>query len=95
MRRLAVERGLTEHDLEELLAILKSEHSLELPEGTPAPSPLSAEHLPDTATHEEEVALTAISGVENAMRLKSGETLEFSSANLTLVYGDNASGKSG
>lgn len=95
LRRLAVNRSLSEQDLDDLLAMLKAEHNLVPPDKAPKPVPLAVEHLPDTASHGDEVALVAVSNVQNAMRLKPGETLAFSPEHLTLIYGDTGSGKSG
>lgn len=41
------------------------------------------------------VLLTAIRGVENVNLLNSGCTLDFSERGITVIYGDNGSGKSG
>ncbi len=61
----------------------------------PTPQPLEAKHLPDTRVHSEELVLKGLSDLENVNNLKSGENLEFNPTNLTLIYGDNGSGKSG
>lgn len=47
---------------------------------------------PDAA---EQVSLRALTEVVGVNALISGQTLEFGSTGLTIVYGDNASGKSG
>lgn len=95
LRRLAKNRRLSDQDEVDLLTMLKAEHGLGPPGKAPKAIPLAAEHLPDTAAHGEKLALLAISDVQNAMCLKPGETLDFAPAGLTLVYGENASGKSG
>ncbi len=95
LRRLAKNRRLSDQDEVDLLTMLKAEHGLGPPGKAPKAIPLAAEHLPDTAVHGEKLALLAISDVQNAMRLKPGETLDFAPVGLTLVYGENASGKSG
>lgn len=95
LRRLAANRSLSDQDKVDLLAMLKAEHGLVPLDKAPKSVPLADEHLPDTAFHGDELALSAISDVQNAMRLKPGETLDFALTGLTLVYGDNGSGKSG
>ncbi len=41
------------------------------------------------------VAVMSIRGAENVNALADGEVLTFAATGLTIVYGDNASGKSG
>lgn len=95
LRRLGLQGHLTDQDKDELYAMLKGEHDL-LPSGeTIKPAPLSADHLPSFGTDTDELVLLSVSDVENAMFLKPKETLEFSPTGITLIYGNNGSGKSG
>ena len=57
--------------------------------------PLAADHIPDPDAAAMAVTLRAIRGAENVNALKPGERLTFDKAGLTVVYGDNGSGKSG
>jgi energy-coupling factor transporter ATP-binding protein EcfA2 len=56
---------------------------------------LAAEDIPDPKAASTVVTLRAIHSVENVNALKEGERLTFDQAGLTVVYGDNGSGKSG
>ena len=57
--------------------------------------PLGAEHVPNPSTANATVNLRAIRRTKNVNALKPGELLTFANAGLTVVYGDNGSGKSG
>ena len=57
--------------------------------------PLAADHIPDPDAAAMAVTLRGIRGAENVNALKPGERLTFDKAGLTVVYGDNGSGKSG
>ena len=53
------------------------------------------EHLPKTTVEEPSVRLMSIAKIEHVNALASDQPLTFGPAGLTIVYGDNASGKSG
>ena len=93
--RLAMHRELPGEELDGLFAMLKVAHGLDVAGGFSEPVPLSPEHLPETAESDRDMRLVAVSDVGNAGQLKSGETLDFAMSGLTLIYGDNGSGKSG
>ncbi len=96
LRRLVRNGALAPNDLAELTLICKSAHSLTAP-GTPVPpsQPLAEEHLPPNAQSDQSVTLTAIEEVQNVNALACKQPLTFGPSGLTIVYGDNASGKSG
>jgi AAA domain len=56
---------------------------------------LSAAHVRINGAEERSVAVMSIREVENVNALADGEVLTFAPTGLTIVYGDNASGKSG
>ena len=56
---------------------------------------LAAEHVPGPEAAETIVNLRGIHSVKNVNALKAGERLTFDKIGLTVVYGDNGSGKSG
>ena len=87
LRRLCTKGELEEGDLNELTALCKSKGK-----GGVA---LAAEHIPDPEAVTTAVNLRAIHGAENVNALNAGEQLTFDKAGLTVVYGDNGSGKSG
>jgi len=95
LRRLVSRGELNDSDLAEFVLIAKEQHGLVDP-SSPAPTavPLAADHLPTSATGEP-VSLGAIKNVENVNALAPDQELAFQSQGLTVVYGDNATGKSG
>ena len=96
LRRLIQYGALSTTDLSELTLICQSKHGL-LPPETPVPAnqPLSEEHLPPNVQSNQAVALATIEDVQHVNALACKQPLVFGSAGLTVVYGDNASGKSG
>ena len=96
LRRLIQNGTLSKDDFSELTLICQSKHGLLPPEIlVPANHPLSDEHLPPDIQSNQAVALTAVEGVQHVNALTTKQPLVFGSTGLTVVYGDNASGKSG
>lgn len=93
LRRLAQQGGQRPADIVELadLALVEARDATP-PSGA---QPLTAAHLPTDNPGGSPVLLRAIAGVENVNALASGARLEFAENGLTVIYGDNASGKSG
>ena len=87
LRRLCVKGELDDADLDELTVLCKSKGKGSVP--------LVAGHIPDPDAAVVVVTLRAIHGAENVNALKPGERLTFDKTGLTVVYGDNGSGKSG
>ncbi|MDJ0354395.1 ATP-binding protein [Pseudarthrobacter sp. PH31-O2] len=56
---------------------------------------LSASDIPGGAAISDPVRLLQLRNVEGINALASGQTLTFSGSGLTVIYGDNGSGKSG
>lgn len=63
--------------------------------GVPAPEPLREEHLPGDDVPESPVSLVAIRDVHGVNALADDQNLRFETSGLTVVYGNNGSGKSG
>jgi hypothetical protein len=57
--------------------------------------PLSADHIPTAGAAALPVRITGIRDTDNINALTAGEALTFAVSGLTIVYGDNGSGKSG
>ena len=89
LRRLCVKGELDDADLDELTVLCKSKSK-----GNGS-VPLVAGHIPDPDASGVAVTLRAIHSAENVNALKPGERLTFDKTGLTVVYGDNGSGKSG
>lgn len=86
LRRLATQQSIEPADIEELAAICKNDLS-----GVP----LEAGHLRNPNRDQGDVYLRGISAVSHVSALAPGQRLSIRKDGLTVVYGDNGSGKSG
>ena len=95
LRRLATQGELTADDL--LALQLQIEQAAGLPvEDIPEPVPLAEEHLNQAASNNPRTVLASLGPVRHVDRLSSDQPpLRFAINGITLVYGANASGKSG
>jgi hypothetical protein len=57
--------------------------------------PVQVHDLPTGSVTAKRVSLTAVGGLKNVNALQPGQTLTFGEEGLTIIYGDNGSGKSG
>lgn len=87
LRRLCRKDQLDEDDYRELLDLCKGEAG--------EPNPLTLDHVRDPAASTAVVTLRNIHDVANVNALAPGERLSFGKIGITVVYGDNGSGKSG
>ncbi|MCF8466212.1 MAG: AAA family ATPase [Sneathiella sp.] len=79
--------------LDELLALCKKEHGDN--SVTLTAKPLSKDQLPVDPGAGESISLASITNVAGVNQLASGQTLDFEQNGLTIVYGQNGTGKSG
>lgn len=86
LRRLAADGSIDAAALDELVAICKGDN--------PA-LPLEAAHLRDPNRDQGEVYLRQVHGVRHVNALAPDQRLTLHRVGLTIVYGDNGSGKSG
>jgi hypothetical protein len=94
LRRLATKEALSSIDIEELISMAREEAGLVDPgRKAPAPIPLTSSHLPGSS-NSECVSLRELSDVQNVNALAPEQQLRFQ-PELTILYGDNATGKSG
>ncbi|MBI1383151.1 MAG: AAA family ATPase [Planctomycetaceae bacterium] len=91
LRRLVQNGDLSDDDLHTLTEICKSAHGLADEQDI---VPLGKEHVPDAGTGAAPVSLQSISHHRGVNALAEDQTLRFS-PKLTVVYGDNAAGKTG
>ena len=91
LRRLAVKGELSDEDVQELAEICKAVHGLAEPRDV---VPLALEHVPDQGGIDNPVSLDSIFHQRGVNALAENQTLGFS-PHLTVVYGDNAAGKTG
>ncbi|MDP2331840.1 MAG: AAA family ATPase [Reyranella sp.] len=92
LRRLLA-GALSEEDQAQLFVLLKAAHDLEATEIVAVP--LTDFEGEDAAASASPIKLCKVYEVNNANRLAPDQTLSFALGGVTLVYGDNGSGKSG
>src|SRR6516165_6454913 len=87
LRRLCAQDHLTDKDLDAFTTMCKA--------GGQGAVPLTREHVRDPAAGSATVTLRAIHDVQHVNALAAGERLTFDKTGVTIIYGDNGSGKSG
>jgi hypothetical protein len=95
LRRIVQAQKLTESDVPELVALCKRGRTPKPSPADPEAKPLEAAHLPANPGSGASVSLTAIKDVSAVNNLAPAQTLTFAPNGITIVYGDNAAGKSG
>ncbi|MGH7119147.1 MAG: AAA family ATPase [Acetobacteraceae bacterium] len=93
LRRLAASNELTDTDLDELLALVKSSAGFTVEPKPPAPIAFTKAHF-GGGSHRP-IVLKGIADVQNVNRLVPKAGLTFCPRELTIIYGRNGSGKSG
>jgi energy-coupling factor transporter ATP-binding protein EcfA2 len=97
LRRILTNGTVTKEDIQELEQLCRYKHI------TPKPgvaaiqcTPLDSRHVPPNPGSAASVSLVSLSNLQNVNRLPSNQVITLgSSPGLTVVYGDNGSGKSG
>lgn len=91
LRRLVLSGDLSDDDIRALTDMCKSAHGLAVEQTL---APLAPEHVPDKTVRAAPVSLVSIFHHRGVNALAEGQTLKFA-PKLTVVYGDNAAGKTG
>ena len=91
LRRLTEKGELDETDIVELANLCKSFHGLH---DRMSPSPLSEDHIPQPGGATKSISLESLTHHIGVNALAKQQTIQFG-AQLTVVYGNNATGKSG
>ncbi len=95
LRRLAQNGELTEDDLSELRLQIETQAGL-TDDDAVEPVPLAADHLSEAASNAPKTVLASLGPIRNVDRLASDQPpIRFAVNGITLIYGPNASGKSG
>lgn len=94
LRRLVQKSELTQDDYDDLYALAKIDAGIHDVEERTA-IPLDKEHLPEVAAQDNAVKLLKIRKLKNVNRIAEGQELHLAPNGLTLIYGDNGTGKSG
>jgi len=92
--RLLAKQTLTVEDHDDLFALLKVAHGIPDPKGR-KPKPLTADQIPAPVKVTTHVELLAMKNMQNVNAIAENQRLPFSPAGMTVIYGDNGSGKSG
>lgn len=92
--RLFAKQNLSQEDMEDLYALLKIEHGIPDPKGRKA-NKLDDNAIPTGAQPNTQVDILAIKNLKLVNAIAENQRLPFSSQGLTVIYGDNGSGKSG
>jgi len=93
LRRIVLNGFPDEDALREILALCKKEHGDQ--SVTLTAQPLSKDHLPVDPGAGESVCIEKMENVVGVNQLASAQTLVFEKNGLTIVYGQNGTGKSG
>jgi recombinational DNA repair ATPase RecF len=92
--RLLAKQTQTADDLDDLYALLKVAHGIPDPKGR-KPKPLTADQIPTPVKASTHVELRAMKNLRHVNAIAENQYLPFGAAGLTVIYGDNGSGKSG
>lgn len=92
--RLLAKQTLMPDDEADLFALLKSAHDIPDPKAR-TPKPLTADQIPAPAKGSTYVELRAMKNLRHVNAIAENQRLPFGSSGLTVIYGDNGSGKSG
>ncbi len=94
VRRLLVHEYFTEKDRDELLSMLKSKNDLPV-EQVIQPIPLKKGDVSGAPSEAADITLKAITDLEHVNKIPDGSVIPFSDSGLTVLYGENGTGKSG
>jgi energy-coupling factor transporter ATP-binding protein EcfA2 len=92
--RLLAKQTLSPDDQDDLFALLKLAHGIPDPKGR-TPKPLTADQIPAPVMKTTHVELLAMKDMRHVNAIAENQRLPFGAAGLTVIYGDNGSGKSG
>ena len=92
--RLLAKQTLAAQDYEDLYALLKLAHGIPDPK-TRHPKPLTADQIPAQVEVNTHIELRAIKNLRNVNAIAENQQLVVGPAGMTVIYGDNGSGKSG
>lgn len=92
--RLLAQQTLSSEDLDDLVALLKAGQGIPDAKGRVAKK-LTADQIPAPVKNSELVELLAIKNLKNVNAIAESQRLPIGQVGLTVIYGDNGSGKSG
>lgn len=92
--RLLTKQTLTPDDQNDLFALLKLTHGIPDPKGRTA-KPLTSDDVPAPVKNTTHIELLAMKDMRHVNAIAENQRLPFIASGLTVIYGDNGSGKSG
>ncbi len=92
--RLLAKQTLETDDLDDVFALLKAAHGIPDPKGR-TPKKLTADQIPAPVQDATYVELLAMKNMRHVNAIAENQRLAFGKNGLTVIYGDNGSGKSG
>ncbi|HEL5340863.1 TPA: AAA family ATPase [Stenotrophomonas maltophilia] len=92
--RLLAKQSLAAEDLDDLFALLKLAHGIPDSKGR-IPKPLTADQIPAPVNETTQIELLAMKNMRHVNAIAENQRLPFCATGLTVIYGDNGSGKSG
>lgn len=96
VRRLLLQGQLSEEDKDELLRMIKERHGIkDDAHPAPKPKPLKKGDVSGSPQTTEKVILKDLHDLKNINAIPDGAGLAFGHSGLTVIYGENGSGKSG
>ncbi|MCX5831725.1 MAG: AAA family ATPase [Deltaproteobacteria bacterium] len=97
LRRIIIKDALDAGDIKELNQLCRAKHGiLQVTESIAKAEVLDESLIPPKSGSEASVTLVSIGNLQNVNRLPSDQTIPFGTGpSLTLIYGDNGTGKSG
>lgn len=92
--RLFAKQALSTEDLEDLFALVKTEHGIPDSKGRTVKK-LTAQQIPAATQSNIHVEVLAMKNLRHVNAIAENQRLAFGAKGLTVIYGDNGSGKSG
>lgn len=93
LRRVVINGTLSEDEVNEVAQLCWKEHAE--PESEKEAIPFAAEHFTTEVSGDSSYSVKSLSGTRHVNRLAPDQTLEFGARGLSIVYGQNGTGKSG
>lgn len=94
VRRLLLQEDFTEKDLDEIICILKAKHDLPVKYDIKS-IPLQKGDVSGAPSTSAKIILKALVDLKNVNKIPDGSGIEFGDSGLTVLYGENGTGKSG
>jgi energy-coupling factor transporter ATP-binding protein EcfA2 len=96
VRRLLIQEELSSEDKEEILRMIKESHDIKDPKHpAPKPQPLKKGDVSGAPQTTVKITLKALKDLKGVNAIPDGSGLSFAHRGLTVIYGENGSGKSG